>query len=152
MKFTWNLIMSGNVSGPVLISKFPPATGGYYYTEIAHKLQMILRLTYVSTYILAGRYNYSNVFFLSIFHVIPCFLIVFEAILLPDLSALDCDFCHLSFDSWDRKPELFHWSRGALSVTEVPALFVTFPDSIGTFHVTVPNGNINAQGKLKSIP
>lgn len=92
MKFTWNLIMSGNVSGPVLISKFPPATRGYYYTEIAHKLQMILRLTYVSTYFLAGRYNYSNVLFLSIFHIILCFLILFEAILLPDLSAIDCDF------------------------------------------------------------
>ena len=47
--------MSGNVSGPVRISKFPPATRGYYYTEIANKLQMILPLTYVSTYILAGR-------------------------------------------------------------------------------------------------
>lgn len=92
MKFTWNLIMSGNVSGLVRISKFPPATGGYYYTEIANKLQMILRLTYVSTYILAGRNNSSNVLFLSIFHVILCFLIVFEAILLPDLSACDCDF------------------------------------------------------------
>lgn len=57
---TWNLIMSGNVSGPVRISKFPPATRGYYYTEIANKLQMILPLTYVSTYILAGRYNSSN--------------------------------------------------------------------------------------------
>ena len=92
MKFTWNLIMSGNVSGRVLISEFSPATRGYYYTEIAHKLQMILRLTYVSTYILASRYNYSNVLFLSIFHVILCFLILFEAILLPDLSAFDCDF------------------------------------------------------------
>lgn len=81
MKFTWDLIMSGNVSGPVIISKFPPATRGLYYTEIAHKLQMILRLTYVSTYILACRYNYSNVLFLSIFHVILCFLIVFEAII-----------------------------------------------------------------------
>lgn len=59
---TWNLIMSGNVSGPVRISKFPPAKLWYYYTGIANKLQMIVRPTFVSTYILAGWYNSSNVF------------------------------------------------------------------------------------------